>query len=155
MNMMQYQTPYMPSPTDITQPSIGITQPSLEVPFGAKHVSDKSAGPKYTYLPGIYEIILDSEYADNFIVNSARSRSMMEKYTEAIARITFFFESQKGAQADVNYMADSPYPHIFINYPQKYRSPVGTETYPVAQYSADNFIKDLEQLKEQIKSLRK
>ena len=129
--------------------------PTPQIPFGATHISDKSPGEKYTYLPGCYEIILDGEYVDSFIINSARSKSIMEKYTEAIARITYLFESQNGVQCEVTYNPESPHPHIFVTYPQKYRTPVGTETYPVAQYSADNFMQDLEQLKEQIKALRK
>ena len=75
-------------------PPVVPAQQNTQVPFGATHVSDKSAGPKYSYLLGSYEIILDAEYTDNFIINSARSKSIMEKYTEAIARITYFFESQ-------------------------------------------------------------
>lgn len=145
------QAPYIyPFPA----PPAGI-RPTPQAPFGATHVSDKSAGEKYTFLPGCYEIILDGEYVDSFIINSARSKSIMEKYTEAIARITYFFESQKGVQCEVTYKPESAHPHIFVTYPQKYRTPVGTEKYPVAQYSADKFMQDLEQLKEQIKALRK
>lgn len=159
-NMMQNNmAPIMTQMSPAVQPGVptmfGQPIPTQQYATTYKEVVESN----YVYAPGAYEIILDKDYVDCFIINSLKSRSLSEKYTEAISRITYFFESQKGAQCENRFKTDSGalYVSITVKYPKKYRMPIDsvTEKYPVALYSADNFLKDLDQLKEIIQEAKR
>lgn len=103
------------------------------------------------YIDGSFTIFLDGELVNQLTVYTKDSNSLMEKYTEAMARIVDYFEGVRGARCNFHALKDG-IRCVSVTFPDKYLADGNNR--PKLNYNGEQFMQDLRVLKNRVQYLR-